>query len=203
MKKMVLSIILISIVSLSQAQTGCLFEMDTIFAPRSELPAFNKSIVANSDGDYWISGGSLANDSVFYQVQELSGVGDMYVMRFNSNHDLVWEKRGTTTGWFKGWTLSMDVLTNNEVVIGGHYEQSLTFESQVIYSTNGGARNPFIAKLDANGGLVWLKRIHTAGLFSAGSITSVAADDLGNVFFGGSFSGTIIAGSDTISSSAN
>lgn len=200
MKKIILLFITIILIISSQAQIGCLFEMDTILTPMSEPFPVNKSIVANSDGDYWISGGSLPDDSVFFEGQELSGVGDMYVMRFNSNHDLVWEKRGTTGGWFKGWTNSMAVFNNNAVVIGGHFEQSLTFETETLSNINGNVRNPFIAKFDPAGALVWMKRIHTVGLFSTGSITSVVADDLDNVFFGGNFVGTIIIGSDTITS---
>lgn len=200
MKKVTFFIYLCSFANVAICQSGCLAEFDTIFTPYSEPNPKMESIVANEDGSYWITGGSLPDDSVFHQGYVLTGQGDLYLIRFNAQHNIMWDKRGVTTGFFKGLGNSVSIDDEDNAYLGGYYEESLTIEDEEIGSTNGGARNPFVAKFDPQGNLVWLKRIHTPGLSSSGQVISVASDNLGNVFFGGTYSGSLSNEVDTITS---
>ncbi|MEX0635437.1 MAG: T9SS type A sorting domain-containing protein, partial [Ferruginibacter sp.] len=59
---------------------------------------------------------------------------------------------------------------------------------------------PFITKFNSDGSWLWSRHIHTLGFSSGGRIISLSTDYEGNIYFAGSFYGTLIYGNDTIAS---
>jgi hypothetical protein len=173
--------------------------MDTLFTPLSQQFPELTSITANSVGDYWLTGGSLPEDSVYYQGVELTTEGDLFLVRFDSNHDLAWEVRGVSLGGGFGKGNSVAIDEDDNVYLGGQFGYGLAFGSDTLYGVGTGYK-PFIAKFDTNGDLIWNTQIHSPGLTSSGSITSVECDAQGNIFFGGNFSGSMVVQDDTITS---
>ena len=197
--KTIFNIILIFSVSMVHAQSHILnySQVDSIVDYGR-----GKGVVVNDLGEYYVTGESMLTS--LYNGQPLnviSGNKDdgIILSKFSENGNILWSVFEQNTGSSSINRVNSISLDNQEnVIIGGFYESNLSFEDQSINSAFGSSENPFVAKFQPDGTLVWLRRIHTPGLTSMGRITSVSTDGLGNIYFGGSFGGTMTFGGDTI-----
>ncbi len=57
--------------------------------------------------------------------------------------------------------------------------------------TSTGSGEPFVAKLDSGGPYVWAKQFAANGALMGGNANALAVDGAGNVYTGGTFSGTV------------
>lgn len=182
------------------AQESCVNSVDSIFIPNytpNTLQPLFKDLESNSEGNYYLTGGKMLEASIFYHGQEIIGQGGIFLWKFNSQHELIWDKRGSRSNDV-GYAQALTVDDDDDVIVGGWYEQVLTFGADTINHTEGSIQNPFISKFSSDGTFVWSKRIHTPGYSSGGQINSLSSDSAGNIFFGGVFGGTLIFGTDTI-----
>jgi hypothetical protein len=104
-----------------------------------------------------------------------SGGKDMFVVKYDTNGDILWANKATGTGNDEGIAVATDRFSN-VYVTGYFYGPNITFESDSISSSNGD--NIFIVKYDSSGNVDWTK--------SVGGVT----DEQGN--------GIATAGVDTV-----
>jgi hypothetical protein len=112
-----------------------------------------------------------------------------------------WAKSMGGNGTDVGYDIATDATGN--VFSVGVFEGTVDFDpgsGVFTMNTNGSSANTFIQKLDANGKLVWAKQI--TGTSNRGC--SIVLDPNGDVYFAGTFSGSIDAdpGSATLSFSS-
>ena len=124
-----------------------------------------------------------------------AGSGDIFVGRLDSAGVCIASKRFGDASAQELLTLAADM--SNNVVIGGRFKGSVNFGGAMLTmptTTFGG----FAAKLDAS--LTHVFSTSFGATTFAQEVTGVAADPSGNVFVGGSFSGTLTAGPTTLTS---
>lgn len=100
---------------------------------------------------------------------------------------LSWAREGFGTGVDAGNAITVDAAGN--VYTTGYFEATCDFDpgAGVVNLTSNGWKDIFIMKSDASGNLLWVKSVGGAG-DDEGS--TIAVDASGNVYIGGSFSGT-------------
>ena len=100
--------------------------------------------------------------------------------------------------------LSSGIATDasGNVFITGVFESTITFGMQTLVNhlttCSNGCRDIFIAKYDTDGNLLWVQQ---AGGIDNEESTGITTDVSGNVFITGSFQGTAIFGTDSLTAS--
>jgi hypothetical protein len=125
------------------------------------------SVEIDAAGNAYIGGfteGSLSGDN--------AGDYDAFLAKYDMSGNLLWSKQIGTTSYDFAVSVATDV--DGSVVITGATDGSL-------FGTNPGTREPFLAKYDASGTLLWSQQIRTQTSWS----NSVAIDQIGNVYISG------------------
>jgi hypothetical protein len=117
---------------------------------------------------------------------------DIFVAKYDSDGHLVWVKQAGGTGSAGGFGLGMDGSGN--IYITGTFNHSATFGASEPNETtlvSAGSNDIFVAKYDANGGLLWAKQ--AGGAVPAYGL-GIAVDTSGNSYVTGQFYGTAVFG---------
>jgi hypothetical protein len=114
----------------------------------------------------------------------------LLVMNNKSNaqvQNMVWAREGMGTGVDQGNAVTVDAAGN--VYTTGYFESTCDFDpgAGVTNLTSVGKEDIFIMKSDASGNLLWVKSVGGTGDDEG---KTIAVDASGNVYIGGSFSGT-------------
>jgi gliding motility-associated-like protein/uncharacterized delta-60 repeat protein len=113
---------------------------------------------------------------------------EVYVAKYDANGNFLWAKsfKGSTAG--RGLSIATDNTGN--ILVTGEFQGTADFDpgAATFNLSSHGARDIFLAKLDANGNFIW------AG--SMGNINddygySIKTDGSGNVYIGGDFRGFV------------
>lgn len=138
--------------------------------------AYASSVAVDNEGNALITG-TFSDIATFGSVILIgSAIPNTFVAKCDSQGNFLWATRLSSgqvlsdIGNGRNNTIATDARGN--VYVGGGY-----------YTTSFPGSG-FIAKLDPSGTVVWNKPV-------AGAVSSIAADSLGNIFFGGSFDGSI------------
>lgn len=118
---------------------------------------------------------------------ESQGGNDIYIVKYNAFGNLLWAKRigGIRNDW--GYSLTLDA--NYNVYVTGEFSGLVDFDpgySSITFQALG--YEAFVLKLNGAGNFVWAKALNGTG-FSSG--TSIAVDNIGNVYTAGTFYKTI------------
>ncbi|MDP4266007.1 MAG: SBBP repeat-containing protein [Bacteroidota bacterium] len=157
---------------------------DWIWA-KSEVENINcypKSIAVDASGNTYVAGIFL-NKIKFGSttLKSISGSNDIFIVKYDTNGNLLWAKRegGTDDDYVS--SVAVDV-SGNIYVAGSFVSSIITFGSTTLTNTNVGNNDFFLAKYDSNGNVLWAKN---AEGYSAAS--SVAVDVSGNAYLAGRF----------------
>lgn len=121
--------------------------------------------------------------------------GETFVAAFDDNGSYKWSRL------FKNAGATMDIAVDKaalNVVLAGRFEGTLHAGSTVL--TSAGLDDVLVAKLDADGDLVWAKRFGDA---QGQAATGAAINGAGEIFLTGHFAGEIDFGGKTLSSSGD
>lgn len=157
------------------------------------------SVCTDAAGNVFLTGGFQSPTITFgtYTLTNTS-IGNMFLVKYNSNGNVLWAKCTGGSGNGCGFFVSTDA-TGNVFVVGDFGSPSVTFDSYSINSV--GSYDAFIAKYDGNGNALWAK---SAGGTSFDWAGSVSCDAVGNVFVTGTFqSPTIAFDNDTLTNAGS
>jgi hypothetical protein len=117
-----------------------------------------------------------------------AGSWDSFVIKLNTNGDLIWAKSFGGTGNDFGEGICVDAF--GKVYSNGHFNQNGDFDpgSGTFNLASAGDFDVYLQKLDSLGNLIWVKDIAT-GLRRA-TPDDLAIDEFGGVYSIGSFAGT-------------
>lgn len=156
-------------------------------------------VATDAGGNVYVVGGFM-NTAVFGKGQAtettLAGTGnlDVFLASFDGSGQLRWARRAGGAGLDTASGVAVD--GDGNVVITGQVGPSGTFgagePNQTTLTSTG--MNTYVASYDPSGALRWAKG------FGSGQSGGVAADEAGNVFFGGSFTGSMTLGVTTLAS---
>jgi hypothetical protein len=153
---------------------------------------FSKSIAVDVTGNICITGyfdgvSDFDSGSGTYTLASNGGL-DIYVSKLDASGNFLWAKNIGGTSFEYGEDISVDATGN--IFVTGNFNGVVDFDPGIGTYTlaSNGSNDIFIFKLDANGNFVWAQGFGSA---FADVGKSVALDVNGNVYFTGSFSGTV------------
>ncbi len=152
---------------------------------------YGKGIGADSAGNVYITGSfeSTADFDPGPAVKNLisSGGKDIYLAKYTANGDYVWAEKIGGIGFDESNALS--VSSSGTVTITGYFGYVVDFDpsSNINSFDAGGSSDPFFARYNTNGGLVWAKDIGGSGESSA---QNLFVDAAGSIYITGGFFGT-------------
>lgn len=117
-----------------------------------------------------------------------NGSRDIFVVKLDTDGNLVWAKSMGDSGLDRGWGIDVDLSGN--VYTTGSFEGTVDFnpDTQVtnVFTSNG-SDDIFLQKLDSNGNFQWLRQMGGTGS-DEGEAVQLAPD--GSIFITGTFSNT-------------
>ena len=137
----------------------------------------------DSSGNVYVLGnatGDLGN-------QLNQGTQDVYLTKYDSAGNVVWQNLVGSAGSASGYGLALDPAGG--VVITGASTADLNTSSVAD-----GNNDSFVASYDASGNQTWIQQIQTLATNQA---NSVSVDASGNIYIGGSVSGGVIGAGQT------
>src|SRR5690606_33982479 len=131
------------------------------------------SVTVDASGNPVVAGYAQGSADLGTGVMSANGESDAGIGKFNSTGTPIRARRFGSTNDDSVSSSATD--GTNNILVTGYYEGAIDFGSGPL--THAGARNTFIAKLDASGALLWSK-----GYGTSATGTGIAADAMGNVF---------------------
>lgn len=120
----------------------------------------------------------------------LASNNDVFIVKLNSNGNLVWGKSLSGTG--NEYSLSISTDASNNVYTTGYYTGSCDFDPGPLVfniTSAGGSDDLFISKLDENGNFIYAKGIGVLGATELGY--GITADNSGNAYITGRFASAV------------
>lgn len=150
------------------------------------------SLALDNDGNVYVTGGfSLTVDfdpgpGTFNLTS--NGESDIYVVKLDSNGNLVWASAMGGPRWDQGYSIAVDGTSQPHVT--GIFRNTADFDpgAGTFNLSNVGVEDIFVVKLDNSGGLVWAAGM---GGTSDDYGLAIALDGSGNVYTTGYFRNTV------------
>jgi hypothetical protein len=152
-----------------------------------------RSIAVDASGNAFITGNYYSPTLTFGTYTLINTGVDLFLAKFDSNGNVAWAK--SAGGPSAEYALSVAVdLVGNPYLTGYADPSIITFDT--IHLVNTGV---FIVKYDVNGNALWAQ---TAGRGTGMNYDaeSIAVDASGNAYIEGNYDGTMLFGSDTLTS---
>lgn len=129
--------------------------------------------------------------------------GNSFIVKYATDGNALWAKGTQRTGSTVFTNISYDLAfdSGGNVFIGGVFFSSTMQFDSVTLNNSSGSNTIFMAKYNMNGNVLWAK---TPVASSPNNyITAVTTDTSGNVFFSGTFSGSMTFDTSTVTASSS
>lgn len=115
-------------------------------------------------------------------VTTFVGAGTTIFVKLDNNGNYIWGKRTASSAVPLGMTIDV----NDQIYIAGTFQNTSDFDpgSGTSSLSSTGATDDFIAKYDANGSFIWVKKIGGTGVEG---LTALHMDQNNNILIGGRF----------------
>ena len=140
-----------------------------------------QSTVVDAQGNVYVVGNATGN----FGSQLNQGSQDVYLTKYDSAGNAQWTELLGSSGSASAYSLALNPSTGG-VVVAGSTDASLS-----PTAITNGSNDSFVASYDTNGNQLWEQQVPTLGANQANAVT---VDAQGNVYIGGSVSGTIASG---------
>lgn len=157
-----------------------------------------KSITCDAQDNVIISG-SYNTEITFSETVSESSITGIYLVKYDSQGNLIWLKSGTSNSqcWFND--LASD--ESNNIYATGKVSNTIKFGANTV--TNHGGDDMSIAKFNSSGDLMWMEIVGNSNLASTTSNNydcgnSIAVDQNGDVFVGGALVDSVYIDEGTI-----
>jgi hypothetical protein len=140
-----------------------------------------QSTVVDSQGDVYVVGNATGN--IGGELNQ--GTQDVYLSKYDSAGNLQWSKLLGSAGTASAYSLALDPSSGGVVVSGS------TTAALNTTAVSDGNTDSFVASYDTNGNQLWEQQVPTLTNNQANAVT---VDSQGNVYIGGSVTGTIGVG---------
>ena len=152
-----------------------------------------RAIKTDNSGNCYVTG-YFSGTATFGTTQITSyGEFDIFIAKYDANGNFQWVQKAGGTDYDIGLGISID--SSGNCYVTGHFYGTATFGTTQI--TSYGGEDIFIAKYDANGNFQWVQK---AGGASNERGFGISADNSGNCYVTGYFTGTATFGTTQITS---
>lgn len=146
----------------------------------SQIDVFPQRACAAPDGGFFVSGGFSGEISSGGHRIVSHGSDDAFVGKYSASGELEWLKNFGGTG--SDYAYSCAPHPSGGVVVSGWFNGTANFGGTAL--TSAGLTDAFLLRLDANGAVVWVRRLGGA---STDYAWAVATDAQGNCILGGNY----------------
>ena len=135
----------------------------------------NATSVSTDAGGNAIISGFFSSSTIAFGTYTLTnnGVYNTFVVKYDSNGNVLWAKSAGGTNWDRAYSISTDAL-GNAFITGYFGSPSLAFGTYTL--TNAGQRDAFLAKYDVNGNILWAKSVGGTGDEMGYSVSAYGGD---------------------------
>ena len=154
------------------------------------------AIAIDGSGDIYVTGafyGTATFDSTTFSS---TGLEDIFIAKYDDTGNVVWARRAGGISTDAAYGIAVDGSGNSYIT--GDFFGSASFGSTTL--TSAGSLDFFMAKYDAAGNIVWVKR---AGGTDDEYGYGIVVDGSGNSYLTGAFYGTAAFGSTTLSNTSS
>jgi Beta-propeller repeat len=162
-------------------------------------PDTGNSISADAGGNTYVTG-TFSGTATFGSYQLVSSGGfDIFLAKFNAVGDVVWAKKAGSASIDAEAGAAVKADAAGNIYVTGHFAATTTFGTTDL--TSAGGTDIFIAKYSASSGdVLWAKK---AGGNENENGVGLAVSAAGDVSVTGSFFGTAVFGSTSLTSSGS
>jgi hypothetical protein len=164
-------------------------------------PDWADFVAIDAFGNTYLTGSFESPTLVFGSttLTNVSGSGDIFLVKYDAAGNVVWAKRAGGTASDEALSVTVDA-SGNIYITGVFSSPSLIFGSTTLTNISGSV-DLFLAKYDAAGNVVWAK---SAGGTGDDQAISVAADASGNTYVAGLFaSPSLVFGTTTLTNAGS
>lgn len=158
-----------------------------------------RSVTTDLSGNI-VATGFFSSTSITFGTTTLTnaGSGDMFIVKYDTNGNVLWAKSAGGAGTEDGYSASIDASGN--IILTGPFSSSfVTFGTIILLNATVNYFDFFIVKYDGNGTVLWAK---SAGGTNYDECLSVTTDASSNIIATGGFqSATITFGTLTLTNS--
>ena len=147
------------------------------------------SVIADNSGNVIIAGHFYSSELIFDTITLVnngSNNDDIFLVKYNSDGDLLWAKNFGNTSMDKANAIAIDSI-GNIYITGSFIGATIAFDSITISSN--GWDEVYIVKLNSSGDVIWAK---SAGGSRNDIGKSITTDNSGNVYVTGVFGSTVM-----------
>jgi len=155
---------------------------------------YGYEIAIDDNGNSYVTGWFEGTATFGTYSLTSSGSTDIFVARIDADGNWLWATK--TGGSSHDYSFGIAVDDNSNCYVTGSFYGPATFGSYTINSS--GARDIFVAKIDANSNWQWASQAGGSGMDIG---QAIAIDDNGNSYVTGSFYGTVTFGTYSLTSS--
>ncbi len=156
----------------------------------------SKSITTDNMGNVYISGSFKSSTITFGNITiENSGNSDLFIAKYDNMGNVLWAKSATGTQNSFEQCNSINTDDFGNLYITGTFNNSIIFDNTVINHfcspESSYCDNIFIAKYDALGNIIWVKKSEGSLENMSVSGLNLAIDNQNNIYITGVYSGSI------------
>ncbi len=174
-------------------ESGFLVKCDStgnvLWAKKIDQYITNTGLATSPDGSVYVIGSFLgaAITADTFSLPNSGPGSDLFLLKYDAAGNVVWARRaGTLANNDEGFNVSCDGIGN--VYIQGVYQSSLiSFGSVTLVNADSSRGNIFVAKYNSSGTPLWARQAVCYGGASSSPTANIKADNLGNLYFTGSF----------------
>ena len=146
----------------------------------------------DNNGNIFVTGYYTSSMTLGAFTLNSKGSRDVYVAKIDPNGNVMWAVSAGGTGIDRAGELTLDPTGN--VFITSNFKGTMFFGADSLVN-NTNQNDGYAAKLDGNGNWLWARAINGPGDDNG---VSIEADSAGNLYVGGTFRDTVIAGAFTL-----
>lgn len=136
--------------------------------------------VADKYGNVYVTGFFQGAATFGSTTLYSNGEKDVFLAKYNTYGTLLWVKKFGSSMKDEGRSVTIDPSGN--VIVAGYFQGTIGFGNQ--YLTSGGDHDGFITKFDANGNVLWARKM-TGPYYEV--TRGVTSDNYGNIYATGVF----------------
>jgi hypothetical protein len=165
----------------------------------------SSSITVDANSNVYVTGNFFGSNIIFGN-DTLTGTNNnnVFIVKYNSSGNVIWAKSTTGTGGGVGYGISTDA--NGSAYVTGEFgSPNIVFGSDTLTNNSYDNRgnNIFIVKYDSSGNVIWAKSAGETGFSIADNNSNnvgygISIDASSNVYVTGSFTDTVVFGTDTL-----
>ena len=152
-----------------------------------------RDLAVDADGNVYFVGGFEGTGTFGSVVLESAGSTDAFLVKYDPDGNVIWARRGGSDQGDLAYGVA--VTGDGQAHVSGSFRGVALFGALPIQSA--GNTDVFVAQYDADGEAVWVEGLGADGAeFTRGGGIGLGPD--GSVYLQGSFSNTILVGSDVL-----